>query len=67
MKQQSEERAVSEAPEGKRIVKRLQFGDEVYELPKPIYVTSGLSGVELEREALKEVVKQLVERGAENE
>lgn len=61
MKRRKEERAVSAAPAGKRMVKRFKFGDEVYELPKPIYVTSGLFGVELEREAPKEVVKQLVE------
>lgn len=61
MKQRKEERAVSAAPAGKRMIKNIKFGDEVYELPKPIYVTRGLSGVELERQALKEVVKQLVE------
>ena len=44
------------------MIKRFKFGDEKYLLPKPIYVTSGLFGVELEQEALREVVKQLVER-----
>lgn len=67
MKQRKEERAVSAAPEGKMPIRSFWFGDGVYELPKPIYVTIGLSGAELEREVLKEVVKQLAERGAENE
>lgn len=62
MKQRKEEQAVSAAPAGKRMIKRVKFGDEVYELPKPIYVTIGIYGAELEHEALKEVVKQLVER-----
>ena len=63
MKRRKEEQAVSAAPEGKRMIKRIKFGDEVYELPKPIYVTIGIYGAELEHEALKEVVKQLAERG----
>lgn len=61
MKQRKEEWAVSAAPAGKRMITRFKFGDEVYELPKPIYVTIGLFGAELEHEALIEVVKQLVE------
>ena len=61
MKRRKEEQAVSAAPAGKRIVHSVQFDDEKYMLPKPIYVTSGLIGAELERELLKEVVKQFVE------
>lgn len=61
MKRRKEEQAVSAAPAGKRIVRFIRFGDKVYQLPKPIYVKSGLFGYELEHEALKEVVKQLVE------
>lgn len=61
MKQRKEEWVVSAAPAGKRMIRRIKFSDGVYELPKPIYVTIGLFGAELEHEALKEVVKQLVE------
>ena len=61
MKRRKEEQAVSAAPAGKRSVYCIQFDDEKYLLPKPIYVTSGLIGAELEQEMLREVVKQLVE------
>ncbi len=67
MKQRKEEQAVSAAQEGERVIKQIKFKEETIDLPKPIFVDRFLFGDELTFAVIKELVKQLVERGAENE